>query len=91
MRLDMFLKASRLIPRRSLAQEYCEKNLIRVNGMPAKSSKGLNVNDEIEIRRKDKTLVIRIVAVPANKQVSKELAIKLYSIVSETPQPDNFF
>lgn len=87
----MFLKASRLIPRRSLAQEYCEKNLIRVNGMPAKSSKGLNVNDEIEIRRKDKTLVIRIVGVPANKQVSKELAIKLYSIVSETPQPDNFF
>lgn len=87
----MFLKASRLIPRRSLAQEYCEKNLIRVNGMPAKSSKGLNVNDEIEIRRKDQTLVIRIVAVPANKQVSKELAIKLYSIVSETPQPDNFF
>ena len=91
MRLDQFLKASRLIPRRSLAQNYCEKNLIRVNGVLAKSSKGLNVDDEIEIRRKDKTLVIRIVAIPANKQVSKELAVKLYSVVSETPQPDEVF
>lgn len=91
MRLDLFLKASRLIPRRSLAQDYCEKNLIRVNGVIAKSSKALSVDDEIEISRKDKTLIISVVALPANKQVSKELAVKLYWIVSETPHPDSFF
>lgn len=83
MRLDLFLKVSRLLPRRSLAQEYCDKNLIRVNGVPAKSSKAMTVGDEIEIKRKDKVTVIKIVAIPATKQMSKESAAELYSVVSE--------
>ena len=91
MRLDLFLKASRLLPRRSLAQEYCEKNLIRVNGLPAKSSKGMCVGDEIEIKRKDKIVVIKILTIPATKQVSKETAAELYSVVSETSREDNAF
>jgi ribosomal 50S subunit-recycling heat shock protein len=86
MRLDLFLKVSRLLPRRSVAQEYCEKNLIRVNGVPAKSSKGMTVGDEIEIKRKDKIVVVKIVAIPTTKQMSKESAATLYSIVSEIPR-----
>jgi ribosomal 50S subunit-recycling heat shock protein len=91
MRLDLFLKASRLIPRRSLAQEYCDKNLIRVNGISAKSSKGLAVGDEIEIKRRDKRVVVRIVAIPATKQVSRDAASGLYSVVSETPGNEETF
>lgn len=86
MRLDLFLKVSRLLPRRSVAQEYCEKNLIRVNGVPAKSSKGIAAGDEIEIKRKDKVAVIKIVAIPATKQMSKESAVHLYSVVFELPR-----
>lgn len=91
MRLDLFLKVSRLLPRRSLAQEYYEKNLIRVNGVPAKSSKGMTVGDEIEIRRRDKVVVVKIVTIPATKQMSKEFASGLYSVVSETLQETETF
>lgn len=89
MRLDQFLKVSRLLPRRSLAQEFCEKNLMRVNGVTAKSSKGMAVGDQIEIRRKDKVIVVKIVAIPTTKQMSKESAAKLYSAVSEAASDDD--
>jgi ribosomal 50S subunit-recycling heat shock protein len=91
MRLDLFLKVSRLLPRRSLAQEFCEKNLIRVNGLPAKSSKAMTVGDEIEIKRKDKIVVIKIDVIPTTKQMSKESALELYSVVSERPRENQAF
>lgn len=84
MRLDLFLKVSRLLPRRSLAQEFCEKNLVKVNGSTAKSSRTVSVGDEIEIKRRDRTTVIRVLAVPSSKQVSKEAAAGLYDVSSET-------
>lgn len=91
MRLDLFLKVSRLLPRRSLAQEFCEKNLLRLNGKPAKSSKAMAVGDEIEIKRKDKIVVIKVVAIPQTKQMSKESATELYSVISETPREGQVF
>ncbi len=89
MRLDLFLKASRLLPRRSLAQQFCEKNLIRVNGAIAKSSKSITAGDEIEIRRKDTIVVIKVIAIPKTKQMSKESAAELYSVVSEISRSDD--
>ena len=46
MRLDLFLKVSRLVPRRSLAQEFCDAGVVSVNGASAKSSKEVKAGDE---------------------------------------------
>ena len=83
MRLDLFLKTSRLIPRRSLAQEFCDKGLIMVNGASGKSSKEVKAGDEIEIRRRDRVTKIRILQIPATKQVSKDSAGDLYQLIEE--------
>ncbi len=82
MRLDIFLKLSRLIPRRTLAQEFCEKGLIAVNGVRAKPSKEVKQGDEIDIRRRNSRMVARVREVPSQKQVSKAGANDLFEIVS---------
>jgi ribosomal 50S subunit-recycling heat shock protein len=83
MRLDLFLKTSRLIPRRSLAQEFCDAGLIKVNGAAAKSSKEVKTGDEIEIRRRNRVTRLKILAIPAQKQVSKQSAADLFEILGE--------
>lgn len=83
MRLDLFLKTSRLIPRRSLAQEFCDKGLVMVNEAPAKSSKEIKVGDVIEIRRRDRVTKIHVDQVPATKQISKNSAGELYRLIEE--------
>ncbi len=83
MRLDLFLKTSRLITRRSLAQEYCDKGLISVNDSGAKSSKEIKVGDVIEIRRRDRIVKVLVVQIPTTKQVSKNSAGELYRLIEE--------
>lgn len=83
MRLDVFLKLSRLIPRRTLAQEFCDAGRIKVNGTKAKSSKDIRIGDEIAIIRSKRKTVVRVDSVPDKKQLSKELAGELYSVLSE--------
>lgn len=90
MRLDLYLKASRLILRRSLAQEFCDAGLIFVNGAKAKSSKEIKANDEIEIKRRTRITKVRVREVPAKKQVSKEHAAELYEILSEEILEEEF-
>ena len=91
MRLDLYLKTSRLIPRRSLAQELCDAGRISVNGTVAKSSKEIKAGDAIEIRRHERITKIVVNTVPATKQVSKQSAGELYSLVSEEPIDDGLF
>lgn len=91
MRLDLFLKTSRLIPRRSLAQEFCDAGLIKVNGAVAKSSKEVKADDEIEIRRRNRVTRLKILEIPAQKQVSKQSAGNLFEILSEETIEDDFF
>lgn len=83
MRLDLFLKTSRLIPRRSLAQEFCDAGLIKVNGAAAKSSKEVKAGDEIEIKRRTRLTRLRILEIPAVKQISKQAAPNLFEITGE--------
>jgi ribosomal 50S subunit-recycling heat shock protein len=83
MRLDVFLKLSRLITRRTPAQEFCDAGLIQINGAVAKSGKEVKVGDEITISRRDRKLTVRIVSVPETKQVSKQSAGDLYTVVSD--------
>ena len=90
MRLDLFLKTSRLIVRRSLAQEFCDAGKIKVGGAIAKSSKEIKPNDEIEITRRNRITKLKVLEVPAQKQVSKMGASSLYEIVSEETIEEEF-
>lgn len=91
MRLDLFLKTSRLIVRRSLAQEFCDAGLISVNGYEAKSSKDIKPGDEIEIKRPNRLVKIKVIDVPARKQLSKQDAGNLFEIISEEERAADLF
>ena len=64
MRLDKFLKISRIIKRRTVANEAADGGRIIVNGRPAKPSYEVKVNDIIEIKFGDKTSKFRIINIP---------------------------
>jgi ribosomal 50S subunit-recycling heat shock protein len=83
MRLDLFLKASRLVVRRSLAQEFCDAGMVLVNGKQAKSSKEIHPGDEIEISRPNRQTKVRVLEVPEKKQVSRAEASGLYEVLAE--------
>jgi ribosomal 50S subunit-recycling heat shock protein len=85
MRLDLFLKASRLCLRRSVAQELCERGAVLLNGTHAKSSRTVCVGDLIRLRRRNHWLEIRVLALPATRQTSRRDAPALYETLSDTP------
>ncbi|EMB73900.1 TPA: RNA-binding S4 domain-containing protein [Streptococcus mutans] len=82
MRLDKYLKVSRIIKRRSVAKEVSDKGRIKVNGILAKSSTDLKINDTIEIRFGNKLLTVRVLEM--KDSTKKEDAVKMYEIISET-------
>ena len=82
MRLDMFLKISRLIKRRSLAKEVCDKQLVRVNGQPAKAGKLIQAGDLIVIAIKNRTLTVRVEQVPTGV-VPKKDAPTMFTIIED--------
>lgn len=83
MRLDLFLKASRLITRRSIAQQFCDAGRVRLNGAAAKSSKEVKAGDEVEITRGNRRTTMRVLTVPTSKQVSKAAAGELFETISD--------
>lgn len=83
MRLDLFLKASRLCSRRTMAQKICEAGRVSVNGSAAKSSHSVKVGDEILITRNDKLVTVRVLSVPTTRQTSQKDAGTLYEILSQ--------
>jgi ribosome-associated heat shock protein Hsp15 len=83
MRLDLFLKASRLSPRRTVAQALCDAGLVSVNGSPAKSAREVRLHDEISLRRRNHLLTVRVLNLPATRQTSRSDASSLYEILSD--------
>ena len=83
MRLDLFLRASRLVLRRTVAQELCEAGAVSVNGAAARSSREVRAGDEITIKRRSRALTVRVLSVPQSKQVSRADAPSLYEVVSD--------
>lgn len=79
MRLDKFLKVSRLIKRRTVANEACDAEKVSVNGKPARASYDLKVGDEIEINMGKNPLKIRVLKVV--EVVGKDGASDLYEVV----------
>lgn len=60
MRLDKFLKVSRLIKRRTIAKEVADKGRVKINGKLAKSSSDVKFNDLLEIRFGNKVVVAKV-------------------------------
>ncbi len=82
MRLDKFLKVSRLIKRRTVAQEVCDCARVFVNNNPAKSAKQLKEGDEIRIEYFSKALRAKVLKIPTGN-VSINDASGLYEIIEE--------
>lgn len=75
MRLDKFLKVSRLIKRRTVANEACDAGRVSVNGRPAKASTAVKAGDVIEIMFGTKDVKVEVLAVleTVKKDEAKEL------------------
>ncbi|MBQ8168930.1 RNA-binding S4 domain-containing protein [bacterium] len=81
MRLDKFLKVSRLIKRRTVANEVSDLGRVLVNGNPAKPAKQLKVGDIITIEYANKKVQARVVRIPENN-VSVQEASTLYELLN---------
>ena len=63
MRLDKYLKVSRLIKRRTVANEACDNGLVEVNGKPARASYEVKVGDRITLRFGVRSVTVEVVSV----------------------------
>ncbi|MBE6664376.1 MAG: RNA-binding S4 domain-containing protein [Ruminococcaceae bacterium] len=81
MRIDKFLKVSRIIKRRTVANEACDASHVRVNGKDVKASYDVKVGDIIEITFGEKTLKVRVTDV--RDVIRKNEAQSLYEVMSE--------
>ena len=82
MRLDRFLKLSRLIKQRSVAKWACDAARVSILGRKAKVGTVVKVGDELTISLRDRTLRVRVLEVPAGN-VSKEKARTLVEIIED--------
>ena len=78
MRLDKYLKVSRLMKRRTVANEACDAGRVSVNGKPARASYDVKIGDVIEIAFGQRTMKVKVAAV--TEYVTKETAAELYTI-----------
>lgn len=76
MRLDKFLKVSRLIKRRTVANEACDNARVSVNGRPAKASYDVKVGDVLQIQFGARAITVEVLQVSEN--VRKDDAVGMY-------------
>ena len=76
MRLDKYLKVSRLIKRRTVANEACDAGRVSINGKPTKAGADVKVGDVIEIRFGTREVKVEVTSV--QETVKKEEAKEMY-------------
>ena len=81
MRLDKFLKVSRLIKRRTVANEACDGERVSVNGKPAKASYDVKLGDKITITYGTKSVTVKVLEI--KDTTKKTEAFGKYEILSE--------
>lgn len=81
MRLDKFLKVSRLIKRRTLAKEVADQGRIKINGMVAKASSDVKVGDELTVQFGRKIVTAKIEKIV--ETTKKDEASNMYTIIKE--------
>lgn len=83
MRLDLFLKASRLVKRRAIAQEMCDAGRVLVNGAQGKPSKNVKPGDELRLTYTSRVIDIEVLAVPASSKNIRQTPEELYRVTAE--------
>lgn len=78
MRLDKYLKVSRLMKRRTVANEACDAGRVAVNGKPARASYEVKVGDLLEISLGQRLMRVRVAAI--TEVIRKEEAASMYTI-----------
>jgi len=89
LRLDKFLKVSRLIKRRTVAKEVCSQGRVFVNGQPAKAGTVVKAGDEITIRYGQKLVTVKVEHL--QESVKKEEAAGMYTVLKEEKIPSEEF
>ena len=82
MRLDKYLKVSRLIKRRSVANDACDATRVMVNGKVCKASYQVKLGDLITVTFGNKSVTVRVLAIVETTKKSE--AVGMYEVVSET-------
>lgn len=82
MRLDKFLKVSRLIKRRTVANDACDCERISVNGKPAKASYNVKIGDKITVAFGSKTVTVRVIEI--KETTKKTESAGMYEVISES-------
>ena len=80
MRLDKYLKVSRLIKRRTMANEACDNGLVSVNGRPARASYEVKVGDQISLRLGAREVTVEVLSI--QETVRQADAAALYKQLS---------
>lgn len=75
MRLDKYLKTSRLIKRRTIANEACDNGLVTVNGKPARASYDVKIGDTLSLRFGVRTITVEVVSVQENVRQTEAAAM----------------
>ncbi|WP_442602090.1 RNA-binding S4 domain-containing protein [Paenibacillus sp. KN14-4R] len=83
MRLDKFLKVSRLIKRRTVAKDVSDQGRVWINGRDAKASSSLKVGDEIAIQFGQKKVTVRVDML--SESTRKEDAANMFTLLKEEP------
>lgn len=86
-RLDLFLKTTRLVKRRTVAQEMCDAGRVLLNGSPAKSAKEVRSGDILRLLYASKTIDIEVLAVPASSKNVRTSPDELYRVTAEQRIP----
>lgn len=81
MRIDKYLKVSRIIKRRTVANEACDAGRVLVNGNVVKASYDVKVNDIIEIQFGQRTVKVKVLNI--SETVKKEAAAEMYEDLSQ--------
>ncbi len=79
MRIDKFLKVSRIIKRRTLANEACSKEKVTINGRTAKPGSEVNVGDVVEIRFGENVTRFKVLRI--TEHVKKEESAEMYELL----------
>ena len=87
LRLDLFLKRSGLVKRRSLAATLCDNEYVSLNGRPAGPGKAVKVGDRVQIQYARRKVLVEITGIPG-KQVRKG---ENYEVLSEEKVEEEWF
>jgi ribosomal 50S subunit-recycling heat shock protein len=87
LRLDKYLKVSRLIKRRTLAKEVSDQGRVKINGQTAKAGTNVNVDDELELKLGNRIIVVKVTGL--SEHANKENAKTMFEVVKEEKIQDS--